>query len=357
MLAGPQSLALTRCEATLRRARQPLSPPGWTARRRVDREGLAALPVARLRLRPAHRHTAARASPTRPACFPVEVRDDGVYVALPPEQPHARTVSDVMVETMVELGRHPRVRHGRATRTWASPTRCARRGAAGDLTFIGIRHEGAAAFAASAYGKLTGRPAACFGIAGPGSTNLLTGLYDAKVDRAPVLAISGQVPSKVLGRGAFQDVDLTAAFADVAGYSQTVLADSDHAELMTPGAASTRWSSAASPTWCCPTRCRCCPRGRRPAAGPLGRARRPADRTARRPRSRARSSCIAGARATGVHRRPRRALRHGRVVALAERLGAPVLTTFKAKGQISDRSSARCRRARSQRHAGRQSGS
>ena len=64
---------------------------------------------------------------------------------------------------------------------------------AGDLTFIGIRHEGAAAFAASAYGKLTGRPAACLTIAGPGATNLLTGLWDAKVDRAPVLALTGQV--------------------------------------------------------------------------------------------------------------------------------------------------------------------
>ena len=82
----------------------------------------------------------------------------------------------------------------------------------GRLQYIGIRHEGAAAFAASAYGKLTGRPAACLGIAGPGSTNLLTGLYDAKVDRAPVVAVSGQVPSKVLGRGAFQDLDLSAAF-------------------------------------------------------------------------------------------------------------------------------------------------
>ena len=67
---------------------------------------------------------------------------------------------------------------------------------------------------------------------GPGSTNLLTGLYDAKVDRAPVLAISGQVPSKVRGRGAFQDLDLGAAFSDVAIYSQTVQRDSDHAELM-----------------------------------------------------------------------------------------------------------------------------
>ena len=101
----------------------------------------------------------------------------------------------------------------------------------GELTYIGIRHEGAAAFAASAYGKLTGRPAACFAIAGPGSTNLLTGLYDAKLDQSPVIAISGQVPSKVLGRGAFQDLDLSAVFKDVAITTTTVQSGSDHAEL------------------------------------------------------------------------------------------------------------------------------
>ena len=56
----------------------------------------------------------------------------------------------------------------------------------GKLTFFGVRHEGAAAFACSGYGKLTGRPAACLTIAGPGATNLVTGLWDAKVDRAPV---------------------------------------------------------------------------------------------------------------------------------------------------------------------------
>jgi pyruvate oxidase len=101
----------------------------------------------------------------------------------------------------------------------------------GEIRYIGIRHEGAAAFAASAYGKLTGRPAACLAIAGPGSTNLLTGLYDARLDRAPVVAISGQVPSNVLGRGAFQDLDLCAVFADVAVSSVTVQAGSNHAEL------------------------------------------------------------------------------------------------------------------------------
>src|SRR5256885_1007582 len=72
---------------------------------------------------------------------------------------------------------------------------------------------------------------ACCAIAGPGSTNLLTGLYDAKLDAAPVLAISGQVPSKVLGRGAFQDLDLSAVFRDVAAWTATVHSGSDHAEL------------------------------------------------------------------------------------------------------------------------------
>ena len=60
----------------------------------------------------------------------------------------------------------------------------------------------------------------------------MTGLWDAKVDRAPVLALTGQVDVQVLGPGAFQEVDLAAAFAPVAAWSQTVLPESRHAELM-----------------------------------------------------------------------------------------------------------------------------
>ena len=134
----------------------------------------------------------------------------------------------------------------------------------GELTYIGIRHEGAAAFAASAYGKLTGRPAACFAIAGPGSTNMLTGLYDAKLDQSPVLAISGQVPSKVLGRGAFQDLDLTAVFR-----RRGRLDDRVHGAATTPSwppwRSSTPWTPAASRTWSCPTRCRPSPATLRPS--------------------------------------------------------------------------------------------
>ena len=86
--------------------------------------------------------------------------------------------------------------------------------------------------ASTAYGKLTGRPAACLSLAGPGATNLLTGLWDANVDRAPVLALTGQVDTQVLGPGAFQEVDLQAAFGKVAQWSQPVLHTSRHAELV-----------------------------------------------------------------------------------------------------------------------------
>ena len=166
-----------------------------------------------------------------PSAYRTEVRDDGVYAALPPEPERERTVSDLLVDTMLAWGvTHVFGMVGHSNLGFADAMRVAE--ARGALTYVGIRHEGAASFAATAFGKLTGNLAACFAIAGPGSTNLLTGLYDAKMDRAPVLAISGQVPSKVRGRGAFQDTDLRGAFSDVARSTQTVQAGSAHAELM-----------------------------------------------------------------------------------------------------------------------------
>src|SRR5205814_3911858 len=162
--------------------------------------------------------------------YEVDERADGVYVRLPDPPAPTRTVADVLVQTLVAYGvRHVFGMVGHSNLGFADALRRAEE--RGELTYVGIRHEGAAAFAASAYSKLTGRPAACFAIAGPGSTHLLTGLYDAKLDQAPVIAISGQVPSKVLGRGAFQDLDLSAVFRDVAAWTATVHSGSDHAEL------------------------------------------------------------------------------------------------------------------------------
>ena len=269
-----------------------------------------------------------------PESFPVEVRDDGVYVAIRPLRDHQRDVSDVMVETMVAWGiTHVFGMVGHSNLGFADAMRRAEE--RGELTFVGIRHEGAAAFAASAYGKLTGRPAACFAIAGPGSTNLLTGLYDAKIDRAPILAISGQVPSKVLGRGAFQDLNLIGAFADVADFSQTILPDSDHAEL-TALAVKTALIGRGVSHLVLPDEVQVQPAPDRPPAKPEGRI---ADLGIAPPDD----ALVRAVEALDGARRPVIVVGHGArfdmadVEALAEELGAPVLTTFKAKGQISDR--------------------
>jgi pyruvate oxidase len=269
-----------------------------------------------------------------PPCFDAEAREDGVYVALPAEQPRVRTSSDVMVETMVNWGITAVFGMvGHSNLGFADAMREAEE--RGDLRYFGVRHEGAAAFAATAFGKLTGGLAACFAIAGPGSTNLLTGLYDAKVDRAPVLAVSGQVPSKNLGRGAFQDVDLTGAFDDVAAVSHTLHAGSDHAEMVTL-AAKTALVEQDVAHLVIPDEVQLLPAGDTPAGGPDGRI---GDRAVSPPEA----SLAVAVTAIAAASRPLIIVGNGArfsmepIMELAEQIGAPVATTFKAKGQISDR--------------------
>ncbi|OCB48366.1 pyruvate oxidase [Mycobacterium vulneris] len=265
--------------------------------------------------------------------YPVQARDDGVYVAGPLPVPHTRTVSDVLVETMTNWGVDTvfgMVGHsnlGVAEALHRAET-------AGKLRYFGIRHEGAAAFAAAAYGKLTGRPAACFGIAGPGSTNLLTGLYDAKSDRAPVLAISGNVDSSVAGKGAFQDIDLLAAFADVAVYSQMVRVGSEHAELMTLALKHAILERGVGHL-VVPDEVQVLAAPDEPASGPLGRMPDLRIRPAAAPLLQALQQITAATRPVVI---VGAGAKHdmAAVIALAEALHAPVLTTFKAKGQISD---------------------
>ncbi|RME59720.1 MAG: thiamine pyrophosphate-binding protein [Caldilineae bacterium] len=162
--------------------------------------------------------------------FAVELREDGVYVGVPEPEPRT-SLMDQMIDVMTDWGVDAvfgMVGHsnlGVAEAFYKAAQR-------GKLRYIGVRHEGAAAFAASGYAKLTGRPAACFSIAGPGATNLLTGLWDAKVDRAPILALTGQVNTQVLGPGAFQEAPLAQIFEPVAAWSQTVLRAENATELM-----------------------------------------------------------------------------------------------------------------------------
>ncbi len=262
----------------------------------------------------------------------VQQRDDGVYVQLPSRATPTRTVADVVIDTLIAHGVDTVFGMvGHSNLGLAEAMRRAEE--EGRLRYIGIRHEGAAAFAASAYGKLTGRPAACFAIAGPGSTNLLTGLYDAKLDGSPVIAISGQVPSSVLGRGAFQDLDLQAVFRDVAVWNTTVTVGTDPAEL-TSLAVKHATDQRGVAQLVFPDEVQVAA-SELEGSGPTGRT------TARRIRPAAEELEAAAAAIRGATR-PVVVAGHGarvarsELIAFAERLNAPVLTTFKAKGLVPD---------------------
>lgn len=265
--------------------------------------------------------------------FPVEVREDGVYIGIPAERPHQRTISDVMVETMVNWGVEVGFGMvGHSNLGLADAIR--RKEEQGQIRFYGIRHEGAASFAASAYGKLTGRPAFCFAIAGPGSTNMFTGLWDAKVDRAPILALTGQVASQVVGTGNFQELDLVRAFQSVAEFNHRVQRESKHAELMTLAIKHAILRRDVSHLTF-PDEVQRLPAPEEKAQTPEGRI---------TPTRIAPPMEMFG-QAVNMIREARRPLiitGHGArfhmesIIRLAEQLNAPVLTTFKGKGQITD---------------------
>src|SRR5438105_10301820 len=88
------------------------------------------------------------------------------------------------------------------------------------IRFIQVRHEEAAAFMACGYAKYTGKIGVCLATSGPGGIHLLNGLYDAKLDGQPVLAITGQTYHDLLGMRYQQEVDLLSLFKDVALYNQ-----------------------------------------------------------------------------------------------------------------------------------------
>jgi thiamine pyrophosphate-dependent acetolactate synthase large subunit-like protein/nitrite reductase/ring-hydroxylating ferredoxin subunit len=265
--------------------------------------------------------------------YPVEVRDDGVYVQVPAEPERARTVSDVMAETMVNWGvtsvfgmvGHSNLGLADAMRVQQSK---------GTLRYYGIRHEGAAAFAASGYGKLTGRAAAAFTIAGPGATNLLTGLWDAKVDGAPALALTGQVQEQVIGVHAFQDIDLEAAFEAVSVFSETVHPGSAHAQLMSQ-AIKTALVERGVGHLIFPDNVQTILDDATPAQTPEGRM---ADNAFAPPKA----AFEQAVKLLKAAKRPMMIVGYGaldgmpEIIALAEKFGMPIATTFKAKGQIAD---------------------
>jgi len=172
-------------------------------------------------------------------------------------------------------------------------------------------------------------------IAGPGATNLLTGLWDASVDRSPVLALTGQVNTQVLGPGAFQEVPLDRAFEAVTSWSQTVLTPGNATDLMALAMKHAivdrsvahlifpdevqEMDAADDP----PSR----PVEGRLATEPIEPGDRDVDRAVGLLAAACRPVIVAGNGA--------RADREA-VIRLAERIDAPIVTTFRAKGLVGD---------------------
>ena len=92
-----------------------------------------------------------------------------------------------------------------------------------EIRFVHVRHEEAAAFMACGYAKFTGRLGVCLATSGPGGIHLLNGLYDAKLDGQPVLAITGLPVSDLINTHTQQDVELDRLFVDVCKYNARVM--------------------------------------------------------------------------------------------------------------------------------------
>ena len=140
-----------------------------------------------------------------------------------------KTVSDVLIEQMAEWG--IKFVFGIPGTSSLGLVDAIRKNE--KLKYIQVRHEQTAAFMASAYGKLTGHIAACLTIAGPGATNLATGLYDAKLDHSPVLALTGLVKRQLIGPGSFQEIDQHSFFEPICVFNQTLMSEDQTTTLTT----------------------------------------------------------------------------------------------------------------------------
>lgn len=154
-----------------------------------------------------------------------------LFVKLTPKEgvkPASNTVADVFIAQMIEWG--VKYVFGIPGTSALGLVDAIRKNK--NIRYIQVRHEQTAAFMASAYAKLTGHIAACLTVAGPGTTNLATGLYDAKLDRAPVLAITGQVERNRIGTGASQEIDQHAFFEPFSVYNMTLISPDQTTNLV-----------------------------------------------------------------------------------------------------------------------------
>ena len=201
------------------------------------------------------------------------------------------------------------------------------------VKYIQVRHEEVAAFMASAYGKLTGHVAACLSVSGPGTTNLATGLYDASLDCSPILVLSGMVARQFIGPGSIQEIDQHSFFEPICVFNKTLMTEDQTTMLATLAVKSALLDRGVSNIgipndiqklpYDAPIRAF---EGRMPnlafgvedavvgkAAGVIDRSERPV--------------IVAGFGCRGLG---------NKLLALATKISAPIVTTFRAKGIIDE---------------------
>lgn len=203
-----------------------------------------------------------------------------------------------------------------------------------EIAFIQVRHEEAGAFAASGQAKLTGTLGACMGTAGPGAIHLLNGLYDAKMDHAPVIAITGQVATGYIGSEYHQEVDTKRLFDDVSVFNEVVTSVDQLPDLFMAACRSAISENGVAHI-SLPTNLS----SQKVKAFDEKRTRRFAHHGKAVPSS---AECKEAAALLGAAERPLIfagiGCRYARpeLVALAERLQAPIIRTLRAKDVIDD---------------------
>jgi acetolactate synthase-1/2/3 large subunit len=120
------------------------------------------------------------------------------------------------------------------------------------IRFILCRHEQGASFMAEIYGRLTGEPAGCLGTLGPGATNLITGVADANMDRAPMLVLTGQGSSDRLHKESHQVMDVVQMFRPVTKWAHQIINANNIPEVVRKAARLTRTESPAPCCWSSP---------------------------------------------------------------------------------------------------------
>jgi pyruvate dehydrogenase (quinone) len=249
----------------------------------------------------------------------------------------ARTAADVLIETLIEWG---------VDTVFGIP---------GDgingimeslrthqdrIRFVQVRHEESAAFAACAYSKFTGRLGVCLATSGPGGLHLTNGLYDAKMDGASVLAITGHHYSDLIDTAQQQDVDLSRVFEDVTVYNTRVM-NAAHVANVAPLACRSALARRGVAHICFPTDLQQLPADEGPRAKDdvpghtsdvfARRAALPAEADVRRAaeilNSGSKVAILAGRGAIGAGEELER---------VAETLGAPIVKPLLGKGAVPD---------------------